>query len=522
MKVDLFFSADLFVYSKQKHYLCNKFNIRCLSAYIFYNMNKTRLSKIIGRKRELDKLDRITSSEQSEFVAIYGRRRVGKSFLITEYYENKFAFSVVGTYLKEKDAQTYKTTQLKHFYAQLVESGLNSETAVPTSWQQAFALLKIVLGRKRSKRKVVFIDELPWLAGPQSSEMRAELGTWWNEWASRQHNIILIVCGSATSWMLDNVINDYGGLYGRLTEKIKLLPFTMNECESFYKKHGLKLSHYEMAVAYMALGGIPYYMNMVHKELSLTQNINDIFFDNPTIDEEFRAVYAGLYNSSERYVDIVKALGDNFYGLTQKDIVDSVKIESGGTLSNMLRNLRESGVIREYQRYGKARVETVYQLIDFFSLFYLRFVGGQKHPGQWGQLQRTGQYYAWAGNTFELLCIAHERQIQDALRIKTVDQDYCYSGKTPDGIGAQIDLVMECKSERSEYLYEMKFSESTFGVSKDYEQKLNNKIAAYLNGTRHKPSNSILMILVSSFGLQNNEHSYMINDTLTLDALFEP
>lgn len=482
--------------------------------------NKMRFPKIVGRERELTKLDRVTNSDQSEFVAIYGRRRVGKSFLITEYYQNKFAFSVVGTFLKDKDDQTYKATQLQHFYNNLIESGLNPGTPKPTSWQQAFTMLKSVLGRKRSKRKVVFIDELPWLAGPQSAELISELGTWWNEWASRQHNIVLIVCGSATSWMLDNVINDYGGLYGRLTDRIKLLPFTLNECERFYKKHGLKLSRYEIAIAYMALGGIPYYMNMIHKEMSVTQNINDIFFDNPTIDEESRAVYAGLYNSSERYVDIVKALGNNFYGLTQNEIIEITKIESGGTLSNMIRNLRESGVIREYQRYGKQRVETVYQLIDFFSLFYLRFISGQKHPGQWSQLQRTGQFYSWAGHTFELLCIEHSRQIQDALRIKAIDQDYCYSGKTDDDIGAQIDLVFECKAERSEYLLEMKFSESAFMVSKDYEEKLKNKIAAYLNGKRHKASHSILMVLISSFGLKENEHSYMINNHLTLDALF--
>lgn len=483
-------------------------------------MNETRFENIIGRKRELEHLDRITNSNQSEFVAIYGRRRVGKSFLITEYYHNQFSFSAVGVYLKDKDERTYKQIQLEHFYTQLLKSGLNANTPVPTSWFQALQLLTKVLGRKRSKRKVVFIDELPWLAGPQSSELIAELGEWWNEWASRQHNIILIVCGSATSWMLDNVINEYGGLYGRLTAKFKLLPFTLNECEQFYKSRGLKLSRYEIAVSYMAIGGIPYYMNMIHKGHSLTENINDIFFANPTIDEEFEAVYTGLYSSGGRYMEIVKAIGTSFYGLTQKEIIQKTQEESGGTLSDKLRNLKESNVIREYRRYGGPRVETVYQLTDFFSLFYLTFCA-KSRVRNWYQLQRTGEYYAWAGHTFELLCIAHEKQLLDALRIKLADESYCYFGRTADGVGAQIDLVTECHAEHTDYLFEMKFSESKFVVSKDYEVKLNNKINAYLNSNRHKSSHSLLLILVSAFGLQSNEHSYMINNIVTIDSLFE-
>lgn len=478
---------------------------------------------IIGRKTEISRLERLYKSNKSEFVAIYGRRRVGKSFLVTEVFGKKIAFKAVGTYVKDgdKDYETYRKLQLEHFYDALVLSGLDNSLSKPTCWREAFLLLRKVLQSKRSKRKVVFIDELPWLAGPQSSEMIAELGYFWNSWADSERNIVLVVCGSATSWMLDNVIHDYGGLHGRLTDMMRISPFTLAECEKYYRKNGFHLSRYEMCVGYMAFGGIPYYLDKLRNDMTMTQNIDRIFFSDGLIHQEFKDVYAGLYSSKERYVDLVKAIGSKFYGMTQTEICATTGLKAGGTLSKLLENLKESGIVRDYPRYGKERVETVYQLKDFFSLFYLRFVHDrQAKQGNWNALSGTSAYYTWAGNTFELLCIEHMRQIQDALHIYSVDRNYCWSGFASDGTGVQVDLIMESKASRTDYLCEMKFSVSKYSVTQSYEQDLYYKIEAFMSSNMHRKTHSIQLVLVTTMGLALGEHSGIANHSITMKDLF--
>ena len=366
------------------------------------------------------------------------------------------------------------------------------------------------------------MDELPWMAGTQSAEFVSELGYFWNYWACKQRNIVLIVCGSATSWMLENVIHDYGGLHGRLTEKMQLLPFTLNECEQYFKAHHFRMSRYEIALCHMILGGIPYYMDLFRNDKTLTENIDDMFFANESAKQEFRDVYVGLFKSSEKYIDIVKALGRKFYGMTRQEISEVIGIKTGGTLSKMIDNLKYSGIIREYPRLGKQRKETVYQLIDFFSLFYLRFIEGNNmaHRGNWRSLQRTSSFFVWAGNTFELLCINHQRQLCNKLRIANLTSCYCWAGNAPDGKGAQIDLLLEWDGERTDYLCEMKFSESKYVVSKEMEENLQNKIDAFLASKQHKASHSLQVVLVTSFGLRDKRDTSCINEEVTLDDLF--
>ena len=482
-----------------------------------------KYSSIIGREQEIAVLERLYKSKKSEFVAIYGRRRIGKSYLVSEVYDKKIVFSAVGTYSKdgEKDKDTYRKIQLDHFYDSLLLSGLDASERRPNCWREAFLLLRKLLESIRSRRKVLLIDELPWLAGPQSSEMIAELGYFWNSWADRQRNIVLVVCGSATSWMLDNVIHDYGGLHGRLTETIKLAPFTLAECEKYYKKNGFRLSKYEMCIGYMAFGGIPYYLDRLRNDMTITENIDNIFFADDKIHQEFRDVYTGLYTSKERYVDIVKVIGSKFYGMTQAEISKAIKLKSGGTLSKMLNNLAESGIIREYPRYGKQRVESVYQLKDFFSLFYLRFIlGKQVQKGQWNTIHRTPTFYTWAGDTFELLCIEHLPQIQNALRIVSIDRNYCWSTRNPEGDGAQIDLLIESKAYRTDYVCEMKFTGGKYTITQEDEENLLNKMDAFSVSKMHNKPHSIQLIMVTTNGVAKGEHSSIVNQVIVMDDLF--
>ena len=479
---------------------------------------------IIGRETEIATLERLYKSKKSEFVAIYGRRRVGKSYLVNEVYGSKIAFLAVGTYLKDgdKNNETYRKLQIEHFYDSLIVSGLEtSGIEKPTCWREAFLLLRKLLEGIHSRRKVVLIDELPWLAGPQSTEMIAELGYFWNSWADRQRNIILVVCGSATSWMLDNVIRDYGGLHGRLTETIKLAPFTLAECQKYYKRNGFHLSRYEMCISYMAFGGIPFYLDKLRNNMTVTENIDQLFFADEKIHQEFRDVYAGLYSSKERYVDIVKVLGAQFYGMTQKEISSAIHMKSGGSLTKLLENLMESGIIRQYPRYGKKRVETVYQLIDFFSLFYLRFVQNkQQKKGMWNSVHGTPLFYTWAGETFELLCIEHLPQIQDSLRILSIDRNYCWNGISPNGKGAQIDLLLESKSNRTDYLCEMKFTGGKYAITMSDEENLLNKMEAYAASSMHNKTHSIQLVMITTIGIVKGEHSSIVNQSIVLDDLF--
>ena len=482
-------------------------------------------SSVIGREAELATISRLYASKRSEFLAIYGRRRVGKSFLIEEALENKITFSAVGLYQKiDKDnpekVESYRQKQLAHFYNSLQEYGLKKEgNPAPTSWMEALELLKKLLKSKRVKRKVVFIDELPWLAGPQSAELLEELGHFWNSWARQRKDVFLIVCGSATSWMVDNVMRDYGGLYGRITERIFLKPFTLEECERYWAKRGFHLSRYEIALTYMVIGGVPFYMDSIRPDRTMADNIDAIYFDKDKARQEFKDVYTGLYSNSEVYIEVIRQLGKRFYGMTRDELLKAVDKKGGGTFSDILDNLIDSGIIRSYTLYGGPRKQTVYQLVDFYTLFYLRFVENADFTS-WRSVQRSKPFYTWAGNTFELLVIEHMPKLADALRIKEYATPFSWKGKTPDDEGVQVDLIIPATAERAIYICEMKFSEGKYTLSNDDVEEFARQISALKNAKIYKPSYSIYVAMITSIGVTESKHKIHVNDIVTLDYLF--
>lgn len=321
--------------------------------------------------------------------------------------------------------------------------------------------------------------------------------------------------------MLDNVIRDYGGLYSRLTMKMQLQPFSLGECEQYYKKRNFHLSRYEIALAYMTLGGIPFYMDMLRNNETLAENIDRIFFNNNSIKREFEDVYIGLFSSSERYVDIVTELGSHTYGMTRNEIAKRLGMSSGGGLSTMLDNLEQSGIISTYPRRGGKRKETVFRLVDFFSLFYLKNIYKSHSSGKsWTKLQRSPQFFAWAGISFEILVALHIKQLQDALRIATVTGCYCWNVNADSDNNAQIDLVIEWHGERTDYLCEIKFSENIFSITADYRQNLLNKISAFIDSNQHIKSHSVLLVMITTMGVKRNTYSDCVNTSITLDSLF--
>ena len=467
---------------------------------------------IYGRQVAKEALDKYYRSTQSEFVAVFGRRRVGKTFLIREYLEDEIVFQFSGMANSNQEAQLQR-------FSQTIARYTDSDTPkILRNWLDAFFQLEQYVEHLASaKKKVIFIDELPWLDTPQSDFIPA-LEAFWNGWASARKDILLIVCGSVTSWMMDNLINNHGGLYGRLTGQIPLSPFTLKECEEYFEGRGLHLSRYEICEAYMIFGGIPYYLNFIEQQRSLSGSIDFALFNpNGPLYDEYAHLFPAMFRHSENYEKIIEALAQRQFGMTRNEIIEQTKITSGKGLTRVLSNLERCGFIRRYSPIGTK--EKQYQIVDFFVLFYHRFLKDRQktEPAFWTNIQRTSTFYQWAGTRFELLVMQHVEQIKKYLKIEGV-QTNVYSLRTYNNDGSvQIDAVLQ-RADNTANLCEMKFTEGAYAIDKTEDLHLRNRIQA-LRALLPKRM-SIQLTLVTSFGLQPNQYSSQVNQTLTLDDLF--
>ena len=470
---------------------------------------------IIGREREIKMMDDIYCSSKSEFVAVYGRRRVGKTFLIKEFFDDKICFSVSGVIHGKTDEQ------LRIFVNRLRRFGMTIDRPVK-DWIDAFDILMDYLSSLNEERKVVFFDELPWLDTPRSNFISA-LENFWNTYASDRHDIVLIVCGSATSWMIDKLINNHGGLHNRITRRILLEPFNLHETEMLLSANGLNLSKYEIAECYMVFGGIPFYLSLLRKELNLSQNIDFLLFD-PRGDlyAEFDNLYASLFSNSTDYTKVVEALSKNSSGFTRNDISAMTGIKTGGTLSQILKNLESCGFIRSYRQMGNSLRDITYQLIDFYTLFYYRFKNGLsiRERRYWTEIQGTGVFYSWAGFTFEVLVLQHIGQIKQKLGISgVISEEFSCRIPADDNLqGTQIDLIISRK-DNTINLCEIKYSINDYEITADYERTLRNRIdlfrRKYLTRTQ-----SLQLTFITTFGVKKNAHSWVVNNEVLLEDLF--
>lgn len=470
---------------------------------------------IIGRKKEISELERLYNSNKAEFVAVYGRRRVGKTFLVKQLFEKELVFSVAGL-ANEKTAK-----QLKNFTKtlQLYDKGI-SET--PADWIDAFDLLIRYLVSLGEGRKVILLDELPWMDTPRSGFISA-LEHFWNGWASMRKDIMLIVCGSVSSWIMDKLINNHGGLHNRITKRILLQPFNLSESEEMLQSVGLNLSRYEVAETYMIFGGIPFYLSMFDASKSLSQNVDALLFDkDASFADEFENLYASLFRNSEDYVKVVTCMSKKRNGLTRDEILKGSGIASGGSLSKILKNLEVCGFIRKYDMIGCDARRKRYQLLGFFTLFYFHFLAesktGKKHF--WSSIQGTPAFYAWAGLSFEMLALQHTEQIKKKLGISGVQTEEFAWTKTggSEESGAQIDLVIYRK-DKTVNLCEMKFCEAPYLLDKDEDMRLRLRLKDFREALS-SPSYSIQLTLVSSFGLAKGKYASTFQNEVTLDDLF--
>lgn len=462
---------------------------------------------MVGRIQEQKELRRIFESDKSEFVMVYGRRRVGKTYLIREFFKDDFVFSCTGI------AKGSLREELSNFQMSFARR-TDNHVPVFKNWMEAFEALRVLVADAQVKRKVIFLDEVPWMYTQKSDFLKA-LEHFWNDWACQQHDVVLIVCGSAASWMVKKLVRNKGGLYDRITLPLKLLPFTLSETRDFLVSNQVFWDEKTIAECYMILGGIPYYLNLLDKGLSLPQNIDRLFFSQTAIlEHEFPNLYESLFKESRDYVKIVEILSRKKAGHTREEIVTSGKFSDGGGISEKLEDLEECGFIRRYEARGG--VGSLFQLTDFYTSFYFQFLKngafGDEHF--WMHTQGSARYNAWKGLSFEKLCYAHLPQVKRALGIDGIwTKAYAYCGQ-----GTQIDMILE-RGDRCVNIIEIKYTDGPFTISAEFAEKL--KMRRQVVAGLFKKHMSYLGVIITIEGLTPNTYaSSLIQNELTLHELF--
>ena len=472
---------------------------------------------LVGRESEQLLLRQAFESDRSRFIAVYGRRRIGKTYLIRETFDYSFTFQHAGL------ARGRFNDQLNAFAESLEDAGV-SDITVPKNWMDAFRQLKKLIRGSDDARKVIFIDELSWMDTPRSDLIMA-LENFWNGFASARKDVVLIICTSATSWILNHVIHDKGGLHNRVTDKIALHPFSLYECEKFLESKGIPMERYDILEGYMAMGGVPYYWDFVQPGKSMDQNIDAIFFGQDAyLSGEFDYLYASIFRRPEDYIKIIRALGKKKAGMTREEICQETGIPSSGVLTKKIEELESCGFVRRYHEFGKKNMGTVIQLIDNYTLFYFKFlenpVADQKF---WEKSAESSGRRAWMGLAFERVCLQHSEQIRKKLGISGVLTDECswQCQADPDkGIyGSQVDLVID-RRDRVVNLCEMKYSTLEYAITKEYDIKLRKKISDFKTVT--KTRSSIHLTMVTTYGLKQNLYSGHVQSVVTAEDLFQP
>ena len=471
--------------------------------------------KIIGRNREKDILSKCLSSKRPEFVVVYGRRRVGKTFLIKEFFNGQFSFYATGL----SDEKT--KGQLKAFHASLQVYGC-MEKKVPEDWFEAFIRLRVLLEKEDiyrdpvSGRRVVFLDELPWMDTARS-DFKSALEYFWNSWASSQEDLLLIVCGSATSWIIKHMLKGRKGFHNRVTRQIRLLPFSLKECEDLLLNNDIVMTREQIIECYMVFGGIPYYLNLIDSRLSLAQNIDELMFKPyGDLKDEYDELFYSLFKKPEKHMAIIKALAETKNGKTRQELSEIREIGGGSVLTENLQELEQCGFIRRYTNYIKPTNAAYFQLVDPFVLFSLRFLAPRKQ-GSWMEYIHSPSYNAWRGNAFGICCVNHISKIKEALGIAGVDtMEYAWRSQSSNP-GAQIDLLIDRKDGIIN-LCAMKYTDDVFEVDRSEYEKLMNRLSTFQKETR--PRKAIHMTLVSVNGLLAGKYSSVFQNVITGEQLF--
>lgn len=470
---------------------------------------------LIGRKEQQAELWRAYEWDESRFVAVYGRRRVGKTYLVRETFGDKIVFAHSGL------ANVSMRDQLVSWQISLEKAGLQVKKT-PENWVEAFMLLLDLIEQSTAEKKVIFLDELPWMDTPRSKLVSA-LEFFWNNWASARKDVLLIVCGSATSWIINKLFRNHGGLYGRITSHIHLAPFSLYECEQYAQALHLTMPRYDLLEAYMVFGGVPYYWSLLDRRKSLAQNIDSLCFSaNGKLRYEYTKLYESLFRNPDIYLNVVKVLGENPEGMRRDSIVKALKIPENGNFSRVLEDLEHSGLIARSNSYGQ-KYNGIYRLMDNFSLFYLKYMQENKTNDEafWSHSYASSVRLAWCGLAFERLCFQHVPQIKRALGISGVVTN-TYSWQVKDdpeyGPGAQIDMLIE-RADNAINVCEMKFSNKEYTINKDYDKILRHKVTRFAESIGYRKG--VRLTMITTYGVTHNAYWNEVQNEVVADDLFK-
>jgi uncharacterized protein len=479
------------------------------------------MENLIGRTTEIKILMDALASPDAELIAMYGRRRVGKTYLIRTVYEKNIIFEFTGA------NNVPFATQLENFALTLQTTfklNLTVPIATPASWLHAFHLLiNLLEAQLVTEKKVIFLDEFPWLDNKKSGFLAA-FDHFWNNWASRQRNLVVVICGSAASWMIQNIVRNKGGLHNRITQRIRLAPFTLHETSLFLKNKHINLSNYDILQLYMVTGGVPHYLKHIQAGESTSQLIDRLCFTKDgSLKNEFKDLYPALFGKADKHIAVIQCLSQKLSGMTRAEILEICQFKSGGSMSKVLEELEESNFITGYAPYGKYMKETIFKLTDEYSLFYLKFIENSKSmgAGTW-QTKSTGQSWkSWCGFAFENICLKHSAQIKKALGISGIYTEQSVWRYTPkaDEVGVQIDLLID-RQDNCINLCELKFYNTEFTLDKQTANNLATKRQVFIEKTGTKKT--VFNTLITTFGAKRNEHYLqMVQNQLTMEVLFE-
>ncbi len=471
------------------------------------------MAQLIGRKRERDFIDSLLLADNSDFTVVYGRRRIGKTFMIREHFNNSFDFQLTGL------ANSTTLKQLKNFHTSLKNHSKKAFDQ-PTSWFDAFQQLIEVLKKSRRKKKVVFLDEMPWMDTPKSDFISA-LEHFWNSWASARTDILLIVCGSSTSWINNKLINNKGGLHNRVTQKIKLEPFTLSECEQYLQKKNIRWTRHQLIECYMIVGGVPYYLSLMQQGLSLAQNIDKLFFsENGMLRNEFDNLYASLFRNAENHIRIIETLSRKNSGFSRDELLTLAGLPNSGWSTKILDELVSSGFIRRYVPLYKKRRDSFYQLCDYYSMFYYRFILPTKINDTkfWTNTIDSASHRAWTGFAFEQVCMSHIDQIKLKLGISGIKTTIGSWRKVDSESAAQIDLLID-RNDQIINICEMKYTGDEFVIDKKVDAELRNKLSVFKHATNCRKA--VFLTMITTYGLKKNEYSMgLVQNEVTMHDLF--
>jgi uncharacterized protein len=484
--------------------------------------NKIRnMKNLIGREIEIKILLDALDSPDAELVAVYGRRRVGKTHLIETVYGKNIIFEFTGA------NGVAIPTQLENFSLTAQTAfrlNLAAPLAIPQNWLQAFRLLINLLEANTSTdKRVVFLDEFPWLDSKKSGFLAA-FDHFWNSWASKQRNLVVIICGSAASWMIQNIVRNKGGLHNRITQRIRVEPFTLYETALFLKSKYSNLTQYDILQLYMVTGGVPHYLKNIRAGESTTQIIDRLCFTKDGgLYNEFKDLYPALFGKADKHIAVIRCLADKLSGLTRNEILDICQFKSGGTISTILNELEEANFITAYVPFGKNAKDAIFKLTDEYSLFYLKFIENSrvKGAGTW-EKKATGQsWISWRGFAFENICLKHIMPIKKALGISgiyTEESVWRYTPKANE-TGVQIDLLID-RQDNCVNLCELKFYKTEFVLEKADSDNLETKRQVFINKTGCKKT--VFITLLTTFGAKRNAYYLQtVQNQLSMGVFFE-